>query len=331
MLLPNRHGSIDTYRYGFQGQEKDDEVKGEGNSINYKFRMHDPRVGRFFAVDPLAYKYSFNSPYAFSENNVIHAVELEGREKDLAFFDKVIEQKQDEFEQLSEEEREANKESLLTFGKGYAKGLGDVVNPVEWVKGGWGMLEFSVKSPVEKSVIVAQGVINVKQIHQNGDDEAVGRFYGNIVGGFFLARVAPKIRISKVHSSIPKFIPLDKIKITSSGLEKVKAHLAKFEKDAPGGQWEHNRIMIERQQKIIDGELDATNTDKLFYSHELRESQIMDKLIKDGMPFDEAYKKAHNQAAKEYNVNPDGRDFYTKDANDAFDKQLIDEADGKYD
>ncbi|MFB9108515.1 thrombospondin type 3 repeat-containing protein [Flavobacterium gyeonganense] len=80
-LVPTRHGSSDSYRYGFQGQEKDDEIKGgEGNSLNYTFRMHDPRVGRFFAVDPLAQKYSWNSPYAFSENRVIDGVELEGLE-----------------------------------------------------------------------------------------------------------------------------------------------------------------------------------------------------------------------------------------------------------
>ena len=42
--------------------------------------MHDPRVGRFFAVDPLAPKYPHNSPYAFSENRVIDMVELEGLE-----------------------------------------------------------------------------------------------------------------------------------------------------------------------------------------------------------------------------------------------------------
>ena len=69
------------YRYGFQGQEKDDEVKGEGNSVNFKYRMHDPRLGRFFAVDPLFRQYSYNSPYAFSENVVVNAVELEGLEK----------------------------------------------------------------------------------------------------------------------------------------------------------------------------------------------------------------------------------------------------------
>ncbi|WP_338731492.1 RHS repeat domain-containing protein [Mangrovimonas cancribranchiae] len=78
--MPKRHGSVDSYRYGFQGQEKDDEVKGEGNSLNYTFRMHDPRVGRFFAVDPLDYKFPWNSPYAFSENRVIDAIELEGAE-----------------------------------------------------------------------------------------------------------------------------------------------------------------------------------------------------------------------------------------------------------
>lgn len=68
------------YRYSFQGQEKDDEVKGEGNSINYKYRMHDPRIGRFFAVDPLSGDYPYYSPYAFSGNRVLDAVELEGLE-----------------------------------------------------------------------------------------------------------------------------------------------------------------------------------------------------------------------------------------------------------
>jgi hypothetical protein len=68
------------YRYGFQGQERMDEVKGAGNSWDYKYRMHDARLGRFFAVDPLSAKYPWNSNYAFSENRVIDGVELEGLE-----------------------------------------------------------------------------------------------------------------------------------------------------------------------------------------------------------------------------------------------------------
>jgi RHS repeat-associated protein len=80
MTLSNRSGSVGSYRYGFQGQEKDDEIKGEGNSLNYKYRMHDPRVGRFFATDPLEASYPWNSPYAFSENRLIDGIELEGLE-----------------------------------------------------------------------------------------------------------------------------------------------------------------------------------------------------------------------------------------------------------
>ena len=80
MLKPDRHGETENYRYGFQGQEMDDEVKGKGNSVNYKYRMYDARIGRFFAVDPLTSKYPQWGPYNFSGNQVIHMIELEGLE-----------------------------------------------------------------------------------------------------------------------------------------------------------------------------------------------------------------------------------------------------------
>lgn len=71
----------DSYCFGFQGQEKDDEIHGAtGTSYAFEYRMHDPRVGRFLSIDPLAAKYPFYSPYAFSGNRVIDRVELEGLE-----------------------------------------------------------------------------------------------------------------------------------------------------------------------------------------------------------------------------------------------------------
>ena len=48
--------------------------------MSYKYRVQDPRLGRFLSIDPLAAKYPFYSPYAFSGNRVIDAVELEGLE-----------------------------------------------------------------------------------------------------------------------------------------------------------------------------------------------------------------------------------------------------------
>ncbi len=76
MEMPGRSYSSSGYRYGFQGQEFDPET----GYVNYKYRMYDRRSGRFFAVDPLAAKYPYNSTYAFSENRLIDGVELEGLE-----------------------------------------------------------------------------------------------------------------------------------------------------------------------------------------------------------------------------------------------------------
>jgi len=79
-ILDNRNFG-NSPRVGFNGKENDDEIKGEGNSLNYTFRMHDPRVGRFFAVDPLTSKYPWYTPYSFSGNKVIAYGELEGQEE----------------------------------------------------------------------------------------------------------------------------------------------------------------------------------------------------------------------------------------------------------
>lgn len=80
-LLPGRNYNLGSYRHLFQGQEHDDEVNdGVGLSYAFEYRMHDPRVGRFLSIDPLAAKYPHNSPYAFSENRVVDYIELEGLE-----------------------------------------------------------------------------------------------------------------------------------------------------------------------------------------------------------------------------------------------------------
>jgi len=77
--MPGRKYSASTrYRYGFQNQEEDPELWG--GAVSFKYRLEDPRLGRFFSVDPLAASYPWNSPYAFSENRVLDAIELEGLE-----------------------------------------------------------------------------------------------------------------------------------------------------------------------------------------------------------------------------------------------------------
>jgi RHS repeat-associated protein len=71
------------YRYGFQAQEEDTEL-WEG-AVNYKYRVEDPRLGRFFSVDPLIKRYAYYSSYSFSGNDVIGSKEIEGAEPDKLF------------------------------------------------------------------------------------------------------------------------------------------------------------------------------------------------------------------------------------------------------
>ncbi len=77
--MPGRRININSYRFGFNDQEKENELWN--GATFYKFRVADNRLGRFFSVDPLAHKFPHNSSYAFAENSTIAYFELEGMEK----------------------------------------------------------------------------------------------------------------------------------------------------------------------------------------------------------------------------------------------------------
>ncbi|WP_337050830.1 RHS repeat-associated core domain-containing protein, partial [Elizabethkingia meningoseptica] len=64
------------YKYKYQGQELQ-----ENGWYSFKWRNYIPELGRFFNIDPLSEKYSYQSHYNFSENAVVAHRELEGLEK----------------------------------------------------------------------------------------------------------------------------------------------------------------------------------------------------------------------------------------------------------
>jgi RHS repeat-associated protein len=69
--MPGRNFNSNSYRHGFNGMEKDDEVKGNGNSYTTEYRQYDPRLGRWLSIDPAMAKYPEWSPYVFAFDNPI--------------------------------------------------------------------------------------------------------------------------------------------------------------------------------------------------------------------------------------------------------------------
>lgn len=206
----------DAYRYGFQEQEKDDEIKGAGNSVNYKHRMEDPRLGRFFAVDPLVKKFPFWAPYAFSANMPIQFRELEGLEigVDNRMEKIIVQQTFPDNEQAQKEMYNTYLDATgnagiigITFGVGY---FGVAIMGVEaftaWlIEEG---IEFTIEEATGVPIIndpwdVAEGVF--KRIWKKGAKEA--------------GEKAGKEVVEKSTKGVTKDSPVDEI--TESATKKI--------------------------------------------------------------------------------------------------------------
>jgi RHS repeat-associated protein len=76
----------ESYRYGFNGQMKDNEWAGLGNHVDFGARGLDTRTGRWQSVDELFKKYPGISPYAFCLNNPNIYADKDGRDAVLIVF-----------------------------------------------------------------------------------------------------------------------------------------------------------------------------------------------------------------------------------------------------
>ncbi|MEQ4604425.1 MAG: S-type pyocin domain-containing protein, partial [Pseudomonas amygdali] len=103
--------------------------------------------------------------------------------------------------------------------------------------------------------------------------------------------------------------------VTQDGIDLVKLHTGRF------GASDANTIMIDRLEKILRGELVVTDTDKRFYTHELRELERYRALgVADGVQGN-VWNNAHTAALEDYRIN-ENRDFlYTEAAQSAGDRQ----------
>lgn len=79
MTMPGRSFSAASqYRYGFNGKENDNEVKGQGNQLDFGARIYDPRLGRFQSSDFFAALKPGICGYNFASDNPICRIDPDG-------------------------------------------------------------------------------------------------------------------------------------------------------------------------------------------------------------------------------------------------------------
>lgn len=100
--------------------------------------------------------------------------------------------------------------------------------------------------------------------------------------------------------------------IDRAGVDKVKLHTGRFEST------QENAVMIDRLEKILKGELQVTDIDKRYYTHEIREFERYRNLgIKDGeVPENKAevWNNTHTATLEDYQLSSDETLLYTPEA-----------------
>jgi RHS repeat-associated protein len=88
MNMPGRKYTApsSTYRYGYNGKENDNEVKGEGSSVDFGARIYDSRLGRFLSLDPMSAINPGEAPYTYAGNSPIGLTDFEGLFKISPYF-----------------------------------------------------------------------------------------------------------------------------------------------------------------------------------------------------------------------------------------------------
>ncbi len=81
MTMPGRGYNAGSYRYGFNGKERDPNISVE--DYDFGARIYDGRIGRWLSVDPLQNQFPSESPYLFGGGNPIIFVDQGGRRKEL--------------------------------------------------------------------------------------------------------------------------------------------------------------------------------------------------------------------------------------------------------
>jgi RHS repeat-associated protein len=77
--MPGRRYNGGGYRYGFNGKENDNDLKGTGNAIAFDSRIYDPRIGRWLSTDPVVKPWL--SSYQYASDNPVNLADPDGSDE----------------------------------------------------------------------------------------------------------------------------------------------------------------------------------------------------------------------------------------------------------
>ena len=156
------------YRFGYQGSEKDNEFKGEGNSYTTEFRQLDPRLGRWLSVDPVIQPWQ--SSYCSMDNSPISKNDVLGNKANDWI------KKSGTNQWVWDKNVNSQSEAIKKYGKGteYASGKDGLTYSSSWgnVKllenGNWKITsETALNSRAQDWIIVAKKEIGRKETEEN--------------------------------------------------------------------------------------------------------------------------------------------------------------------
>jgi RHS repeat-associated protein len=135
-----RQFNLATTRVGFNSKENDNEVKGNGNSLDFGARIYDSRLGRWWGIDQMTGKHPGFSPYNFVQNNPMVAIDPDGRDifvviqnaktgkaevvkADMNYIIQTLNSTKAGHELLADFSDNPNKDIYITIGKTHAEGV----------------------------------------------------------------------------------------------------------------------------------------------------------------------------------------------------------------